>query len=137
MPYVHERDGPAACPDDFARTGAPDDGMTATEEAQFAVRKTFYTDCTRSNVKDTLTGRMSSAVVVCRDQLHVYPDKDIAELLHDQVTYEDFVVLLAGYISPVAHGKAKAMVDQLIEDLAIRTGDRLAEIKSSHGGSAS
>lgn len=128
MAHVLERDGLAACPDDPARTGSPDDGMTTAEEAKLENLEAIYTEATRINVRDSLTGRRTGASILHAGQLHCYAAKDIAEVLHDSLDHNDIAVLLAGYIDPARAEDATALVNKLIDELAVRSGERLAEV---------
>lgn len=128
MAHVLERDGIAACPDDPARTGSPDDGMTAAEEASLEKLEVIYTLATQLNIKDALTGRRTGAAILHDGQLHCYATKDIAEVLHDSLDHDDITVLLAGYIDPERAEDATALVNKLIDDLAVRSGERLAAV---------
>lgn len=134
MSYVHERDGLAACPDDFARTGSPDDGMTAAEETEFDKWKDTYTYCVRENVKEVLRGDKIGTTVLCGDNLHFYAAKEIFEMIRDELAPEDFDVLIAATLSPVAADKAQKRISGLIEGIAERSGQRLAESKAANQG---
>ncbi len=131
MSYVLERAGLAACPDDHARVGCPDDGMTGAQEKHLSEWADAYAFMVRENIKDTLRGRTSSATVMYGGMLHCSPAKDIAEVMQDGMSYDDVALLLAATYDPVAQDKARAMVSRLIDVLAERTGARLAEIEVS------
>lgn len=128
MSYVLERDGLATCPDDPLRTAPPNDGMTAQEETALDALCQAYTGMARVNIKEALEQTESSATVVVGDVLTYCTSEKLAELIHEDMSYEQFRVILAGHYNREAGIKADELVNGWIDAIADRTGRKLAEV---------
>jgi hypothetical protein len=121
MPYIYERDGPAAYPDDPARTGdAPE--LSLAEEKYFDSQVILYQEEFKDKLLDLAAQKRKSVML----DLVEYTQDSFAEYLQETLDSAQFLLLIKALFDDNSRVQAQEYVSKKLKTLSESAAKSLA-----------
>jgi hypothetical protein len=121
MSYIYERDGLAACPDDFSRTGdAPE--LSLAEEKYYDSQVILHQEELKDELLDLAAQKRESVML----DLIEYTQDSFAEYLRDVLEPEQFLLLIKAIFDDNSRVQAEEFVTQKLKSLSESAARSLA-----------